>query len=78
MPALRWANMRLYLAMHHSEMLESALQPGYPPDTEDRALAMHIRYLMTDPAEYGADNRDEADEKLFVLRPFVFACHKVS
>lgn len=58
-------------------MLQSAIQPGYPPDTTDRALALHISYLLTDPEKLAHETREESDEKLFVLRPFVFAAHKV-
>ena len=46
--------------------------------TPDRALALHLSYLLTDPAELATEPRDVSDEKLFVLRPFVFAAHKVS
>lgn len=58
-------------------MLESAVQPGYPPDTPDRALALHLSYLLTDPVKLANESKEESDEKLFVLRPFVFAAHKV-
>lgn len=75
--ALRWANVRQYIALYHSqEMLESALQPGYPPDSEDRALALHISYLTTHPGEMAVEDKDDALERLFLLRPFVFASHK--
>lgn len=57
-------------------MLESALQPGYPPDSEERSLALHIDYLTTDPADLANEDKEEAVERLFVLRPFVFASHR--
>lgn len=75
---LRWAHIDGYLMLHHSqEMLEAAVQPGYPPDTPDRCLALHLSHLLTDPATLAKETRDESEEKLFVLRPFVFAAHKV-
>ncbi|PWN28374.1 hypothetical protein BDZ90DRAFT_212529, partial [Jaminaea rosea] len=75
--ALQWANIKEYLSLHHTqEMLESALEPGYPPESEDRALALHIGYLIKDPAELTQESKDEVEEKLFILRPFVFASHK--
>ena len=76
---LKWAQIEPYLALHHAErMLESAVSPGYPPETVDRALALHLVYLLTDPEQLGRESKDESDERLFVLRPFVFAAHKVS
>ena len=76
---LKWAHIDGYLQLHHTqEMLQSAIQAGYPPETPDRALALHLSYLLTDPAELATEPRDVSDEKLFVLRPFVFAAHKVS
>lgn len=79
MAALQWAEIQGYVSLHHvQEMLESTIQPGYPPESEDRALALYIAYLTSDRAEVALGDRDEAEEKLFVLRPFVFASHKVS
>ncbi|CAO1624611.1 unnamed protein product [Jaminaea pallidilutea] len=74
--ALQWAGIKGYLALFHQELLESALEPGYPPANEDKALAMHIDYLLLDPTDLAAQSKDQAEEKLFVLRPFVFASHK--
>ncbi|CAO1631285.1 unnamed protein product [Sympodiomycopsis kandeliae] len=75
--ALQWASLRPYYHLYHGqEMLTAALQPGYPPDSEERALALHINYLTTDPAELAVEDKDDALERLFVLRPFVFASHK--
>lgn len=76
---LRWAHIEDYLSLHHSRvMLESALRPQFPPDSADRALALHLSYLLCDPDSLAYESRDESDEKLFVLRPFVFAAHKVN
>lgn len=65
--------------MHHlQDMLESAFKPQYPVNTPDRALALHLQYLLSNPAVIGTESQEESDQKLFVLRPFVFAAHKVS
>lgn len=77
MEPLAWADIKGYLHLHHvQEMLESALEPGYPPDSEDRALALHIYTLVSDVSDFVYASQDEAEERLFVLRPFVFASHK--
>jgi hypothetical protein len=76
---LRWARLEAYLLLHHQqEMLTAAFRPEYPQDSPDRALAFHLNYLISDPDKLETENRDESDEKLFVLRPFVFAAHRVS
>lgn len=59
-------------------MLEAAFRPEYPNDKPDRALALHLQYLLFDDDKVALGSRDESDEKLFVLRPFVFAAHRVS
>ncbi|PWN21344.1 hypothetical protein BCV69DRAFT_167523 [Microstroma glucosiphilum] len=75
--ALYWADIRSYLSLHHTqEMIRSALQPGYPPESEDRALAMHISHLLSDANLLATESKEDADEKLFVLRPYVFASHR--
>lgn len=75
--ALCWAQLHSFLAIHHaSEMLESAISPGYPSDSVHKALALHLLYLLTDPEQLALEPKEEAVEKLFVLRPFVFAAHK--
>jgi hypothetical protein len=76
---LQWACLGRYLTLHHSqEMFESALRPEYPEDTPDRGLALYLYYLLSDQNKLVAETRDESDEKLMVLRPFVFAAHRVS
>lgn len=37
---------------------------------------MQVSYLLTDPERLPLEDRDDAEEKLFVIRPFVFAAHK--
>ncbi|PWN47476.1 hypothetical protein IE53DRAFT_390385 [Violaceomyces palustris] len=77
MQHIKWGQVEGYLLLFHSQvMLESSIQPGYPPDTPDRALALHLTYLLTDPEQLAAESKEESEEKLFVLRPFVFAAHK--
>ena len=39
-------------------------------------MALHLVYLLTDPEQLAFEPRGEAVERLFVLRPFVFAAHK--
>ncbi|SPO19894.1 uncharacterized protein UTRI_00290_B [Ustilago trichophora] len=74
---LCWAQLHSFLALHHaSEMLDSAVQAGYPSDAVHKALALHLVYLLTDPEQLAFEPRGEAVERLFVLRPFVFAAHK--
>lgn len=74
---LCWAQLHSFLALHHSsEMLEGAVQAGYPSDATHKALALHLIYLLTDPEQLAFEPRGEAVERLFVLRPFVFAAHK--
>ncbi len=74
---LCWAQLHSFLALHHaSEMLDGAIQPGYPSDAVHKALALHLVYLLTDPEQLASEPRTEAAERLFVLRPFVFAAHK--
>ncbi|KAJ9476912.1 hypothetical protein PHBOTO_000594 [Pseudozyma hubeiensis] len=74
---LCWAQLHSFLALHHAtEMLDSAVSAGYPSDAVHKALALHLVYLLTDPEQLAFEPRGEAVERLFVLRPFVFAAHK--
>lgn len=74
---LCWAQLHSFLALHHAtEMLDGAVQTGYPSDAVHKALALHLVYLLTDPEQLAFEPRGEAVERLFVLRPFVFAAHK--
>ena len=57
-------------------MLKESLVPGYPKATGEKTLATWCALLS------GADLIQEqtpmdVDEKIFVMRPFVFACAKV-
>lgn len=74
---LRWARIEEYLKLFRSQdLLEEAIRSGYPPNTTARALALHIDYMLSSPSKLASESRDESDEKLFVLRPFVFAAHR--
>ncbi|PWN35917.1 uncharacterized protein FA14DRAFT_146006 [Meira miltonrushii] len=74
---LRWARIEEYLKMFRTQdLLEEAIRSGYPPNTTTRALALHLDYMLSSPARLASETRDESDEKLFVLRPFVFAAHR--
>lgn len=58
-------------------MLKDSLMPGYPRESGEKALATWCALLS------GADLSSEqtpaeVDEKIFVMRPYVFACAKVS
>jgi hypothetical protein len=74
---LRWARIEEYVKMFRSQdLLEEAIRSGYPPNTTTRALALHLDYMLSSPVKMASETRDESDEKLFVLRPFVFAAHR--
>lgn len=74
---LCWAQLHSFLALHHATvMLDSAVSSGYPSDAVHKALALHLVYLLTDPEQLAFEPKGEAVERLFVLRPFVFAAHK--
>lgn len=62
---------------YREDMLKDSLVPGYPRETGEKALATWCALIS------GADLSSETtpaevDEKIFVMRPYVFACAKVS
>jgi hypothetical protein len=63
-----------FLQLYHKQhLLAAALEPGYPAETEGRSLIMWIAWLLSG---YRGDDDEPAelrDERLFVLRPYVFA-----
>ncbi|KDN44682.1 hypothetical protein K437DRAFT_247637 [Tilletiaria anomala UBC 951] len=74
---LRWASIDRYLHMHYEqEMLGSIIKPGYPPDSVDRALSLHLHYLVFGDKELSQETPQDSEERMFVLRPYVFAAHK--
>lgn len=57
------------------DMLQDSLVPGYPKDTGDKALGMWCSLLSgTDLS--AIQSPADIDEKIFTLRPYVFACAK--
>jgi hypothetical protein len=64
------------IVFYKEDMLKESLVPGYPKATGEKTLATWCALLS------GADLIQEqtpmdVDEKIFVMRPFVFACAKV-
>lgn len=60
---------------YKDDVLQDSLLPGYPRDTGDKSLGLWCSLLS------GTDNNmershAEVDEKIFLLRPYVFACAK--
>jgi len=75
---LRWAQIDSYITLHYvQELLESVITPGYPPESIDRALALHLQYLLFGSAHLSKEDAEVSEEKMFTLRPYVFAAHKV-
>jgi hypothetical protein len=57
------------------DTLQDSLVPGYPKDTGDKALGMWCSLLSgTDLS--AIQSSADIDEKIFTLRPYVFACAK--
>ncbi|OCF58022.1 hypothetical protein L486_04049 [Kwoniella mangroviensis CBS 10435] len=63
------------LAFYKENLLKESLVPGYPRDTGDKALAVWC-CLLAGIDDIGEDSPAEVDEKIFMLRPYVFACAK--
>ena len=70
-----------FLQLYHEQhFVTSAIAPGFPPETTSRSLAMWISWLVsciptsTLPSN-GSESEAQRDERLFVLRPYVFASH---
>ncbi len=67
-----------YMLIRYTELfVKEALEPGYPQDSLEKALTGNLCLHL----ELGKDREKESesiDELLFVHRPWVFACHKVS
>ena len=71
---------------HEQHLLEAAVEPGYLKETNSRSLIMWIAWLLTGHGgstlqillnSGGHDETDsQRDERLFVLRPYVFASHQ--
>ncbi|WVW80035.1 hypothetical protein I302_102008 [Kwoniella bestiolae CBS 10118] len=63
------------MAFYKENLLKESLVPGYPRDTGDKALAVWC-CLLAGIDDLGEDTPAEVDEKIFMLRPYVFACAK--
>ncbi|WVQ64805.1 uncharacterized protein L199_002974 [Kwoniella botswanensis] len=63
------------LAFYKENLLKESLVPGYPRDTGDKALAVWC-CLLAGIDDIGEDTPAAVDEKIFMLRPYVFACAK--
>ncbi|WWC87780.1 uncharacterized protein L201_002672 [Kwoniella dendrophila CBS 6074] len=63
------------LAFYKENLLKESLVPGYPRDSGDKALTVWI-CLLSGHDDIGEDIPSEVDEKIFMLRPYVFACAK--
>lgn len=61
---------------YQDDVLKDSMVPGYPKATGDKALGIWCALLSgTDAAV--EQSAEEVDEKIFTLRPYVFACAKV-
>lgn len=83
--------MRLF---YNHSLLTEALKPGWPRHTAGRALGLWIGWLgggeqswpslLKDSLmrfradDLSTETPQESDERFFVLKPYVFAAHKVS
>ncbi|ORY29530.1 hypothetical protein BCR39DRAFT_170415 [Naematelia encephala] len=60
---------------YKDEMLKESLVPGYPPETGTKALSIWCALLSG--TDLSAEQTPaEVDEKIFIMRPYVFACAK--
>ncbi|KEI37590.1 uncharacterized protein L969DRAFT_96118 [Mixia osmundae IAM 14324] len=72
----RAGQIRIYLNIYYrSKMLNAAVLPGYSLETADRSLALHLMYMLTTNEDLENEDQDRADERFFVLKPYVFAAH---
>ncbi|WVQ78766.1 hypothetical protein IAT38_000857 [Cryptococcus sp. DSM 104549] len=62
-------------AYYRDSLLPESLQPGYPSESGDKALVTWC-CLFAGMDTVGEDSPEEVDEKIFMLRPYVFACAK--
>lgn len=60
---------------YRDDVLPESLQPGYPRDTGDKALGIWCA-LLSGTDQFVEQTPEEVDEKIFLLRPYVFACAK--
>ncbi|KAK8861448.1 hypothetical protein IAR55_002267 [Kwoniella newhampshirensis] len=77
---LRFLDQRCHLKVfletyYKDDLLKESLVPGYPRETGDKSLATWCS-LFAGIDTIGEGNPAEVDEKIFMLRPYVFACAK--
>lgn len=78
------------LAYHTHIMLPASVSPGYPTETlghglhntfsmwlDEAAEQMRIDAQLLEGRLVRGETEDQTQEKMFVLRPFAFALHKV-
>lgn len=66
---------RWILVNYKDDMLSDSLKAGYPRDTPVKALGIWLAMLSCSDL-YAERTPAEVDEKIFLLRPYVFACFK--
>ncbi|GMK59067.1 hypothetical protein CspeluHIS016_0700820 [Cutaneotrichosporon spelunceum] len=60
---------------YKDDMLSDSLKTGYPRDTPVKALGIWLAMLSCSDL-YGERTPAEVDEKIYLLRPYAFACFK--
>lgn len=77
------------LSYHTHVMLPASVSPGYPTETLGHGLHNTFSMWLDEAAEHmridaalqgkavRQETEDQTQEKMFVLRPFAFALHKV-
>ncbi|BEI82092.1 hypothetical protein CcaverHIS002_0212520 [Cutaneotrichosporon cavernicola] len=60
---------------YKDDMLSDSLKTGYPRDTPVKALGIWLA-MISGSDLYGERTPAEVDEKIFLLRPYAFACFK--
>lgn len=74
---LEQCNLRAALTTYYRDtLLKESLQPGYPTEDGEKALVAWT-CIFAGIDTVGEDTPEEVDEKIFMLRPYVFACAKV-
>ncbi|OXG09832.1 hypothetical protein C367_07011 [Cryptococcus neoformans Ze90-1] len=73
---LEQCNLRAALTTYYRDtLLKESLQPGYPTEDGEKALVAWT-CIFAGIDTVGEDTPEEVDEKIFMLRPYVFACAK--
>lgn len=66
---------RWILVNYKDDMLSDSLKTGYPLDTPVKALGIWLA-MISGSDLYAERTPAEVDEKIFLLRPYVFACFR--